>query len=136
MLAVSRLSRRGHNIIRHTSLSANHRWMSAVVNLSDLDAVTKFRNINSKSVVYLTATWCPPCKMISPIYDELSKDDAFHQVAFGKVDVDENQEAAIKFEVSAVPTFVFSNNGTDVVNKFSGADKEQLKTLLTDLKNS
>lgn len=59
--------------------------MSAVVNLSDLDAVTKFRNINSKSVVYLTATWCPPCKMISPIYDELSKDDAFHQVAFGKV---------------------------------------------------
>jgi len=66
--------------------------MSAVVNLSDLDAVTKFRNINSKSVVYLTATWCPPCKMISPIYDELSKDDAFHQVAFGKVDVDENQE--------------------------------------------
>jgi len=42
----------------------------------------------------------------------------------------------MKFEVSAVPTFVFSNNGTDVVNKFSGADKEQLKTLLTDLKNS
>ena len=53
--------------------------------MSDLDAVTKFRSINSKSVVYLTATWCPPCKMISPIYDELSEDDAFDHVAFGKV---------------------------------------------------
>ena len=41
----------------------------------------------------------------------------------------------MKFEVSAVPTFVFSK-GTDIFSKFSGADKEQLKTLLTDLKNS
>ena len=41
----------------------------------------------------------------------------------------------MNFEVSAVPTFVFSK-GTDIFSKFSGADKEQLKTLLTDLENS
>ena len=104
--------------------------MSSVVTLSDKDVVTKFRNINSKSVLYFTATWCPPCKLISPFYTELST--KYPDVAFGKVDVDDNQDSAVEFQISAVPTFIFSN-GEETVNKFSGADKGELEKLIRDL---
>jgi len=73
------------------------RHMS-VVNLSDKSAVDKFLNMNDKSILYHTATWCPPCKMISPVYDQLSKTHS--EVAFGKIDVDVNSETASHFQVS------------------------------------
>lgn len=68
--------------------------------------------------------------MISPIYDELSA--KYPDVAFGKVDVDDNQDAAVEFKISAVPTFVFSK-GEESVTTFSGADKGQLEKLVQDL---
>eukprot|EP00553_Chaetoceros_curvisetus_P002006 CAMPEP_0204622910 /NCGR_PEP_ID=MMETSP0717-20131115/8631_1 /ASSEMBLY_ACC=CAM_ASM_000666 /TAXON_ID=230516 /ORGANISM="Chaetoceros curvisetus" /LENGTH=140 /DNA_ID=CAMNT_0051637799 /DNA_START=1 /DNA_END=423 /DNA_ORIENTATION=- len=106
------------------------RFMSSVINLSDESAVSKFKTINNKSILYFTATWCPPCKMIAPIYDTLAKEHP--SVAFGKVDVDENQDAAIKFEISAVPTFVMFDK-EEVVDRFSGADQNQLKSLIEKL---
>lgn len=102
----------------------------SVISLSDADAVDKFRTINEKSVMYFTASWCPPCKMISPVYDELSK--KYPKVAFGKIDVDENQDAAMEFQISAVPTFVFSK-GAEATNKLAGADKVQLEKLVQEL---
>jgi thioredoxin 1 len=68
--------------------------------------------------------------MISPIYDELSK--KYPKVAFSKIDVDENQDSAIEFKVSAVPTFIFSKGAT-TTNQFSGADKNELERLIQEL---
>ncbi|KAL3783899.1 hypothetical protein ACHAW5_007043 [Stephanodiscus triporus] len=103
--------------------------MSVTV-LSDGDAVAKFRAVNPKSIMYFTATWCPPCKMISPIYTTLS--ETYPDVAFGKIDIDDNQDSAMEFKISAVPTFVFSR-GEATVNKFSGADKAQLEKFVKEL---
>lgn len=105
------------------------RWMSVTV-LDDGEAVAKFRTVNPKSVLYFTATWCPPCKMISPIYATLS--ETYPNVAFGKVDIDDNQNSAADFKISAVPTFVFSR-GEETVNKLSGADKVQLEKFVREL---
>ena len=124
------LQRSNYNRLLLQQQSSTRRMLSAVVSLSDGDAVSKFRTINSKSVMYFTATWCPPCKMIAPIYTELST--KYPDVAFGKIDVDENQDAAGEFQISAVPTFIFSKSD-ETVNKFSGADKVQLEKLIQDL---
>eukprot|EP00584_Thalassiosira_punctigera_P007029 CAMPEP_0172531794 /NCGR_PEP_ID=MMETSP1067-20121228/5053_1 /TAXON_ID=265564 ORGANISM="Thalassiosira punctigera, Strain Tpunct2005C2" /NCGR_SAMPLE_ID=MMETSP1067 /ASSEMBLY_ACC=CAM_ASM_000444 /LENGTH=141 /DNA_ID=CAMNT_0013316217 /DNA_START=48 /DNA_END=473 /DNA_ORIENTATION=+ len=113
--------------------SQQRRWTSSVMTLSDGDAVKKFRAANSKSVMYFTATWCPPCKVISPVYAELSA--KYADVAFGKVDVDDNPDAAGEFRIQAVPTFIFSK-GAEEVNKFSGADRGQLEKLLQDHQDS
>lgn len=96
----------------------------AVTTLSNPDAVEKFRTLNHKSVLYFTASWCQPCKNIKPVYEKLS--ETYTNVAFGKVDVDENSDAALDFEVSAVPTFVLFEN-EHATEKWAGADEEKLE---------
>lgn len=105
------------------------RHMS-VITLSDEKAIEKFRMVNHKSVLYFTATWCPPCKAIAPVYEELSK--KYPDVAFGKVDVDENSDAALDFEVNAVPTFVLFD-GEVMKERFSGADATVLEKHVQEL---
>jgi thioredoxin 1 len=56
----------------------------------------------------------------------------YTDVAFGKIDIDENSDAAVEFEISAVPTFVFFD-GEKVIQKFSGADPNMLESLVKDL---
>uniref|UniRef100_A0A7S1C0K1 Thioredoxin domain-containing protein n=1 Tax=Corethron hystrix TaxID=216773 RepID=A0A7S1C0K1_9STRA len=109
------------------------RCMSSVIDLSDDSAVTKFKSINEKSILYFTATWCPPCKMIKPVYENMAKENP--DVAFGKVDVDDNAESAAKYKISGVPTFVFFSKD-DTVARFTGADQAQLEKLIGDLKDS
>ena len=62
--------------------------------------------------------------MIGPVYEGLS--DKYTDVAFGKVDVDDNSDAALDFEISAVPTFVIFE-GEHATEKWSGADEEKLE---------
>jgi len=65
------------------------------------------------------ADWCMPCTMMSPIIDELA--EKFRdKIKFGKVNVDDGQKIASKFEVSSVPTFVLLEEGK-IVERFSGA---------------
>ncbi|KAK0098047.1 hypothetical protein PV326_011582 [Microctonus aethiopoides] len=60
-------------------------------------------------VIDFFATWCGPCKIIAPQFEELSKKHS--SVIFLKVDVDENDEISATYEVSSMPTFVFIKKG-------------------------
>jgi thioredoxin 1 len=75
-------------------------------------------------VIDFTATWCGPCKMIGPIFEQLS--NKYLGVAFLKVDVDECGEIAMKYQVQAMPTFVFFKNKKEV-DRLRGADGASLE---------
>mmetsp|Transcript_24608 Transcript_24608/g.42348 ORF Transcript_24608/g.42348 Transcript_24608/m.42348 type:complete len:111 (-) Transcript_24608:359-691(-) len=77
-------------------------------------------------VIDFFATWCGPCKMISPYFVELSTQEAYKDVTFVKVDVDELSEIAEQYGVSAMPTFTFIRKGSKVTD-FAGANKDKLK---------
>lgn len=74
------------------------------------------------------ASWCGPCRMVSPIVDEIAKEHP--EIKVGKVNVDEEQELAIQFEVMSIPSlFVFKNG--EVVNRSVGAiPKNQILEML------
>nr|ACG24509.1 thioredoxin H-type [Zea mays]ACG25250.1 thioredoxin H-type [Zea mays]ACG25603.1 thioredoxin H-type [Zea mays] len=74
-------------------------------------------------VIDFTATWCPPCRAMAPIFADMAKKSP--NVVFLKVDVDEMKTIAEQFSVEAMPTFLFMREG-DVKDRVVGAAKEEL----------
>lgn len=75
------------------------------------------------------AVWCGPCKMISPIVDEIAEEAEGFKV--GKVDCDANEELCMTYGVSSIPTLLVFKNG-EVVNKSVGAiPKQSILALFT-----
>ena len=92
--------------------------------------------INEKELTVLDfwAPWCGPCRMLSPIIDELSKDNANNEkLSIAKVNVDENESAAIKYGIRGIPTILFIKGG-EVVDRFSGLkSKDELQEKINAL---
>jgi thioredoxin 1 len=75
------------------------------------------------------AEWCGPCKMIGPSLNELA-DEYKGRVKVGKVNVDENQNLAVKFHISGIPA-VFMVKGGQVVEQVVGArSKKDFKAMI------
>ncbi len=70
-------------------------------------------------VIDFWAEWCGPCRMVSPIIEQLAEEYK-DKVVIGKIDVDENNEATEKFGIRNIPTVLFIKNG-QVVDKIIGA---------------
>lgn len=70
-------------------------------------------------VIDCWAPWCGPCRMVAPVIDEMTKDYT-GRVAFGKLNVDENPETAMRFGIQGIPTLLFIKNGKEV-NRIVGA---------------
>ena len=74
------------------------------------------------------ATWCGPCRMVSPIVDEIAEERT--DIKVGKVNIDEQPELAQQFGVMSIPTLVVLKNG-EITNQAVGATpKEQILRLL------
>ena len=89
----------------------------------------QFNNIKNESglkVVDFFATWCGPCKMLTPILEELSE-EMQDSVEFVKVDIDESMELAMEYQVTSVPTLVFIKDGQEVSRKIGVNPKVALK---------
>lgn len=77
-------------------------------------------------VVDFWAVWCPPCRMIAPIVEQLAKEYA-GKVAFGKLNVDENPLTSGEFEVQSIPTLLIFRNGEAVDGIIGAVPKHQLE---------
>ena len=77
-------------------------------------------------VVDFFATWCGPCKMLSPVIDELSGE--LENVNFVKVDIDQSMDLAQKFKIVSVPTLKVFKNGEEVDTLMGFMPKEVLKS--------
>ena len=71
------------------------------------------------------ADWCGPCRMMSPIIDEIAEEKQ-DTVKVGKVNVDENQELAVKYDVASIPTIIIFRNGVPVKTFIGVTDKTEI----------
>ena len=79
------------------------------------------------------ATWCGPCRMVSPIVDELSGE--MENVKFCKVNVDEASDLAAKFGVMSIPTLIVFKGGEAVARQVGALGKEELKQFIDNAAN-
>ena len=79
------------------------------------------------AVVDFWAEWCGPCRMVTPIIEELSTDYE-GKVLIGKVNVDSNPEVSMKYGVRSIPTILFIKNGEIVDKQVGATSKANLDT--------
>lgn len=75
------------------------------------------------------ADWCGPCKMLSPIIAEIAKEYE-GKVKVGKINIDTEQELAVKYRVASIPTLVLFKDGQAVKRSVGAVPKGQIEAML------
>lgn len=83
---------------------------SAAVTLDESNFDREVTHNDATVLVDFWAPWCGPCKMISPLLEEIAKEKA-GLVKVAKVNIDENQSLSVKYNVRAIPALLFFKNG-------------------------
>lgn len=95
----------------------------AVINIGSKEAFEEFIATGTVLIDYF-ATWCGPCKMLSPRVDEVAEE--ISDVKVGKVDIDELTELAIRYRVQSVPTLILFKDGEMVGKSIGLVSKEEI----------
>ena len=88
-----------------------------VVEVTD-ETFDSFVPSNKHAVIDCWAVWCGPCRMLSPVIEELSQER--EKVAFGKLNVDQNRATPMKYGIMSIPTLLYFKDG-QLVDKTIGA---------------
>ena len=101
----------------------------SVIEIKQNEFDEKVSNSNKKVLIDVYAKWCGPCKMLSPIIDELARET--NNINFYKLDIDESEEIAKRYGIMSIPTLLIFNNG-ELKEKIVGfKNKEELKHILS-----
>ncbi len=84
--------------------------MSEIKNLDNKNFEQEISNSKIPILVDFWAEWCGPCKMLSPILEEISK-ELEGKIQISKVNLDENQELAMKYSIRSIPTLLLFKKG-------------------------
>lgn len=90
----------------------------SVINITKNNFSEEVLNSDKPVLLDFWASWCGPCRMVSPIIDEIANERV--DIKVGKINVDEQPELAAKFSVMSIPTLVVIKDGK-IVNQAMGA---------------
>lgn len=96
------------------------------VNQSQFEKIVA--NTEGYVLVDFWATWCAPCKAISPLLEKIAEENP--NITILKIDVDQNNELASKFQVKSIPTLILINNKEIVAKKIGAVNKVLLDSWL------
>ena len=105
--------------------------MSNVIHLTSENFKDIVLNNDKPVLVDFFATWCGPCKMMSPIVDAIA-DEMEGKAVVCKIDVDEAQDIAMQYKVASIPTFILFKNGNAVETIVGGRPKDALAEMIEE----
>jgi thioredoxin 1 len=104
--------------------------MALELNQDNVDETLKTKKI---TVLDFWAPWCGPCKMLGPIIDDLSRENEGKDVTVAKINVEENQQLAIKYGVRGIPTVIIFKDGEEQTRKVGVSSKAEFQTIIDGL---
>jgi thioredoxin 1 len=81
------------------------------------------QNSGEKILIQYTASWCGPCRALTPKLANMSNE--YEKITFAKIDVEENQDLAADLGIKSVPTVIIYD-GSKIVNKFIGLQQDKV----------
>ena len=99
--------------------------------MSNFDTIIKS---DKPVLIDFFATWCGPCKMLSPILKEV-KDSLGDRISILKIDVDKNQQIASQYQVRGVPTMILFQNGKQLWRQSGVLNKEDIIKIILEKSN-
>ncbi len=121
-------------------ISIEKEYAMATVDIT-ADTFEDIINKNDIVIVDFWAEWCGPCKSFAPIYDQVSEQEEYKDIVFGKIDTESEQELGAHFQIRSIPTLMifreqvvlFSQPGmmnasqlADVIGKVRDLDMKQV----------
>ena len=100
----------------------------AVIELTEENFEAEIVKSDKPVLVDFWASWCGPCKMLSPLVDEISEET--DKVKVCKVDVDEQDELAARFEISSIPTLILFKDGKIAKQSVGFIAKEKILEMI------
>ena len=101
--------------------------------INDVEFGAKVLESQKPVLVDFFATWCGPCKMIAPIVDELCRSRSDIKVC--KINVDEQFELAVRYQVSSIPTLMFFRGGKVVRRVVGLRSKAEIEQIIEECQN-
>lgn len=75
------------------------------------------------------ASWCGPCRMMSPVIDQVAEEMG-DNIKVGKINIDEERNLALQYDVMSIPTFIVFKDGREIGRSVGVQDKEEIKGML------
>ena len=101
--------------------------MTAIKNCNENDFENEVLKSNLPVIVDFWAEWCGPCKMLTPILEELSN-EMKNEINVVKVNLDENQDLAMKYSIRSIPTLLLFKEGNLIDTKVGLLPKNEIVT--------
>ena len=125
ILAMSAIYSCGSGVKGNTSAITGNE----LIIFNDMGSFNEIINGSTPVLVDFYANWCAPCKMMTPILHQVSK-DMEGKVKVIKVDVDKNEDAARKYQIRSIPTMILFKNGKAVWQGVGVMQADQIKAII------
>ena len=100
----------------------------SVVNINQSNFEAEVLNAEKKVLVDFWAPWCGPCRMVSPIVDAIAEERS--DIKVGKINVDDEEELAVRFGIMSIPTLLVFEGGKVVTSAIGARSKEDILKML------
>lgn len=101
----------------------------SVISLNEKNFEEEVLKSEKPVLIDFWASWCGPCRMMSPVVDEIAE-EMKDEVKVCKINIDEEQNLAVKYDVMSIPTFIVIKEGREIGRSVGVQDKSEIVNMI------